>query len=180
VFLQQQQTFLGLKLRPVSTMFSSHFTDHLLDPESALSERGSERSLDMDSSTPTTTTTTTTHSGSLSPLSPNSSLHALPRSGLDKFTLAVAQDDSQSEVVRALQAQIFGAKQAWQRTIWELEGQVRDLKAEIEELKHADNGGDYCGVCGRGHRRTTREDLKAGIVHRPRAYTAMSSRLEVP
>lgn len=157
--------FLGLKLRPVSTMFSSHFSDHILDPESAISERGSQPSLELDTGTPTTV--------NASPRSPDFPVRTLPRSQSGKLNPDITSDD-QSDIVRALQAQISGAQQAWQKHVWELEGQVRDLKAEIEELKHVDGGGEYCNSCGRGHRRATRDEFKG--IHRPRAQTGNSGR----
>lgn len=82
------------------------------------------------------------------------------------------------------------ARRAWQRQIWELEGQVRDLKAEVEEFRSAENAREYCMACGRGNigRPPTEvidvsvEDLKkagvkvGGIVNRPRARTGLGSR----
>lgn len=156
-----------LKLRPVSTMFSSHFTDHIIDPESASSERSAQPWLDKDTGTPTSINT--------SPLTADFPVHTLPQSRSEKSHTAVSPDD-QSDIVRALQDQISVAQQAWQRHIWELEGQVRDLKSEIEELKHADGGGEHCHSCGRGHRRTARDEFKGSVLNRPRAPTGNSGR----
>ena len=95
-----------------------------------------------------------------------------------------SSDDSQPDVIRALQGQIFGAKGDWQKHVWELEGQIRDLKAEIEEMRQADNSGRYCETCGRGRKKTgsvshhrTRgvSDNGNGVGIRPRAYTAVNS-----
>ena len=81
------------------------------------------------------------------------------------------------------------ARRAWQRQIWELEGQVRDLKAEVEEFRNAENLKDYCPACGRGNvgrpladAEVGMEDLKkagvkvGGVVNRPRARTGVGSR----
>lgn len=165
--------FIGLRLRPVSAMFSSHFTDHLLDPEALTSERGSEPSLISDSGT----RSTTVYSDLMSPLSPDFSLRGSQQSGVDKLGSVVSQDEGQSEVVRALQDQISSAKKAWQRHIWELEGQVRDLKTEVKELRQGESGGEYCGVCGRGHHSAAKGSKVGLLKKRPSAQTALSSRL---
>ena len=87
---------------------------------------------------------------------------------------------------------------AWQRQIWELEGQVRDLKTEVEELRAADARGEFCSACGRGAAARpspvgsddgspsprTPEDVRraagggkaGGVVNRPRARTGINSR----
>jgi hypothetical protein len=163
--------FIGLRLRPVSAMFSSHFTDHLLDPEVSNFERGSEPSLISDSGT----RSTTVYSELMSPLSLDFSLRSSHQSGVDKLGSVLSQDESQSDVVRALQDQISSAKKAWQKHIWELEGQVRDLKAEIEELRQGEGGGEYCHICGRGHHKAAKEGSKVGHFNRPRAKTGLSS-----
>ena len=70
-----------------------------------------------------------------------------------QYHVAIEQDDrdrDQSSVIQALQEQILSTRRAWQRQIWELEGQVRDLKAEVEELRTAEGSSEYCMACGRG------------------------------
>jgi len=93
-----------------------------------------------------------------------------------------SSDDSQPDVIRALQGQIFGAKGDWQNRVWELESQIRGLKAEIEDMRKVENSGGYCEACGRGrkksgsvsHRRTRVPDNDNGAGNRPRAYTAVN------
>ncbi|THG99897.1 hypothetical protein EW026_g2530 [Hermanssonia centrifuga] len=53
------------------------------------------------------------------------------------------QQEDQSIVIQALQEQIMTARRAWQQQLWELEGQVRDLKAEVEDLRSEDTK-PYC------------------------------------
>ena len=171
--------FVALSLRPVSTVFSSQFADHLLGTKN---KTPSEPSLDADSGTPTTAT----GSGGISPLSPDFvSLHDVREEISQPMTVTSAKsssDGSQPDVIRALQGQIFGAKEDWQRHVWELEGQVRDLKAEIEEMRQAENSGRYCDVCGRGRKKTgsvshhrTPGVLGSGAGYRPRAYSTANS-----
>lgn len=72
---------------------------------------------------------------------------------------------------------ILPTKNAWNKQILELEGQVRDLKAELEELK-AKNNGDFCDKCGRG--RGSQTQAPTSVAKRPRARTRSSSRLMNP
>ena len=84
--------------------------------------------------------------------------------------------DDQSSV---LQNQIVSARKAWQRHIWELEGQVRDLKAEIEDLRTAENDKAFCDVCGARKptvERVPSDTRKVGVVDRPRARTGDAAR----
>ena len=164
--------FVALSLRPVSTGFSSHFADHLLRMEKKMLF---EPALDVDSGTPTTAT----ESGGISPLSPD---FVSLRDPTTATSAKSSSDDSQQDVIRALQGQIFGAKEDWQRHIWGLEGQIRDLKAEIEEMRQAEDYGRYCDVCGRGRaesgsvrRHRTHGVPSGGVGHRPRAYTVVNS-----
>ncbi|KAI0931910.1 hypothetical protein AcW1_000816 [Taiwanofungus camphoratus] len=165
--------FVALSLRPVSTLFSTTFSDNLISPQEL-----TRPSLDVDHGTPTTATT------AISPLSPDFPLKSYSRVSEDKGVPMIAQDD-QSPVIQALQEQIMSARKAWQRQIWELEGQVRDLKAEVEELRTAESAGNYCSACGRGSvGRPSVADLedlkkagvKVGVVNRPRARTGVGSR----
>ena len=95
--------------------------------------------------------------------------------------------EDQSSVIRTLQEQIVTARKTWQHQLWELEGQVRDLKAELDELRASDGGQEYCATCGRGTPAASGaglrlEDLKkagvkvGGVVNRPRARTGVGSR----
>ncbi|KAI0375317.1 hypothetical protein BV20DRAFT_1032565 [Pilatotrama ljubarskyi] len=177
--------FVGLSIRPVSTLFSRELKEQLaVSDDSSLRTRPS---LEVDTGTPTTTAT------AISPLSPDfpSSTKNLGygRSSEEKSGPVIAQDDrDQSSVIQALQEQILTARRAWQRQIWELEGQVRDLKAEVEELRAAEGNSEYCAACGRGsaHRpgvednrnleELRRAGVKTGVVNRPRARTGVGSR----
>lgn len=170
--------FPALKLRPVSTIFSAQFGEHIIG-------RDSQPSLEADSDTLSLTSPTTV----ISPVTPGLVNNA-SRSQLfagEKIAPMATISEDQSSVIRALQEQIVSAKKAWQRHIWELEGQVRDLKAEIEDLRVTERQDEeYCDACGRGKRppiavddRTGREgitELKPGVVNRPRARTGTSSR----
>jgi len=159
--------FPSLSLRPVSTVFSAHFADIVLPGVTSPVEE--DRSLDTPSST--------SPGMGLSPLSPSFPLRSDGSSG-DRAAVAVVGAEDQSSVIRALQDQIVLARKAWQRHIWELEGQVRDLKAEVDDLRSTGNAMQYCGVCGRGK---PEEDghpdtKKVGVVNRPRARTGDSAR----
>ncbi|KAG1825797.1 uncharacterized protein BJ212DRAFT_1316217 [Suillus subaureus] len=153
--------FQALKLRPISTTFSSQFADIVAIPEA---ERTSELELD----TPTSTNSSV---AALSPFTPGWS-----RPSDDKSSPV-----EQSLVIKALQEQMIAAKNAWQRQVWELQGQVRDLRAGIEDLHAVDEDKGYCEHCGRGGPREEREasnagTKKTGVVDRPRGRTGDTSR----
>ncbi|KAJ7783635.1 hypothetical protein DFH07DRAFT_764112 [Mycena maculata] len=159
--------FPALKLRPVSTLFSAHFGDHIVSAES-------QPGLDADGDTLSSMSPTI-----VSPITPG----LQGRGSGDKAPMTTISED-QSALVQALQEQIGSAKKAWQRHIWELEGQVRDLKAEVDGLRKGDND-VYCDTCGRGRPAQVRggstptnapHDHKPGVVNRPRARTGTSSR----
>ncbi|KAF8898882.1 hypothetical protein BD779DRAFT_1666643 [Infundibulicybe gibba] len=161
--------FPALKLRPMSTMFSAQFED--------IVQRDPPPTSDSDVQSPLSAKEL------ISPITPS---HQDSRSGQfqDKQPMLSIPED-QSSVIRALQEQVATAKTAWQRQIWELEGQVRDLKAEVEDLRTASNEKDFCDVCGRGGRsrapRTDRlneinPEKPTSILSRPRARTGTSSR----
>jgi hypothetical protein len=151
-----------LSLRPVSGMFSSHFAGHLISPPSASTLASDESFMPLaspeDNSIPIT------------PMSSTRSIHS-------RYADSSSPEDPNA-VISALQTQIVNAKKAWQREIWELECQVRDLKAEVEYLRDDDHGHGYCGTCGRGKRSAvvaqevdTSDAMKNSIVNRPRART---------
>ncbi len=149
--------FPALKLRPVSTVFSAHFGNHILSNDTILSPT----ELDTPSSATPSTVVSPTTSMSFS------RFH-------DKPSIVTPSDD-QSSVIQALQDQITSAKKAWQRHIWELEGQIRDLKEEVETLRAGDKE-DYCSSCGRGqassdHSTSSGETKPLSVVNRPRART---------
>ncbi|KAG7450656.1 uncharacterized protein BT62DRAFT_527885 [Guyanagaster necrorhizus] len=129
--------FPALKLRPISTMFSAQFGDHLI-PSSSLTS--------PDADTPSSASPST----AVSPTTPVSF------SRLSDKPVVMDAGDDQSSVIRALQDQIVSAKKAWQRHIWELEGQIKDLKEEVES-HHTNDNDEYCSSCGRGRRRRADE-----------------------
>lgn len=120
--------FQALKLRPISTNFSSQFADIVALPE-----------MEVELDTPTSTSTIS----SVAALSPFTSGSSRPSD--DKPSSV-----DQSQVIKDLQKQIISSKKAWQRQVWELQCQVRDLTAEVEELRAADKDKGYCEHCGRG------------------------------
>ncbi|KAG2056944.1 hypothetical protein BDR06DRAFT_952006 [Suillus hirtellus] len=153
--------FQALKLRPMSTTFSSQFADIVTIPEV---EHAPELELD----TPTSTISSVT---ALSPFTPG-----LSRPSDDKSSPV-----EQSLVIKTLQEQMIASKKAWQRQIWELQVQVKDLKAEIEDLHAVNEDKGYCEHCGRGDLRKEREasnagTKKIGVVDRPRGRTGDTAR----
>ncbi|KAJ3516461.1 hypothetical protein NLJ89_g1116 [Agrocybe chaxingu] len=154
--------FPALKLRPVSTVFSAQFGDHIVSAES----RSSDETTDLD--TPRSPSPT----GIMSPVTPGFS-----RSSNEQPQITVTGNSDDSSAVRALQGQFVTAKKAWQRQVQELECQVRDLKIELEELKNR-NSGDYCQSCGRGDTKDGPISTPAtsSVINRPRARTGTSSR----
>jgi len=79
-------------------------------------------------------------------------------------------------------------RKAWQHQIWELEGQVRDLRAEIDGMRLKEERGERCLLCGRSDDEPDEdasESLRstggrAGIVDRPRARTGVGTRFGAP
>ena len=155
-----------LQLRPSSTLFSSHFEGHLCKEES-------RPSLETDTSTLR---------------SPSCYSPATPRSiGLfnnEKVRKTSADNIDQSAVIKALQAHLASAELAWQTQIQELEGQVRDLKAQLDDLNAAANQ-DPCEVCGTGLRQNNglgriqggiAQQTKTSIAHKLRARAGISTR----
>jgi hypothetical protein len=141
--------FPALRLRPVSTLFSAHFGDHIVATDS----RSSPETTDLDT-----------------PRSPSPI-------GLMSPIMSGSGDQS---IVKGLQEQLqlaITVKKAWQRQIWELEGQVRDLKAELEESK-SKYSDSYCPSCGRGKKQEApvSAPIEGSVVNRPRARTGTSSR----
>ncbi|KAI9454017.1 hypothetical protein F5148DRAFT_449693 [Russula earlei] len=156
-------TFSGLNLRPVSTLFSAHFADHIVS---------------IDSSSPVQTDGSGTIVGGSATLTPSS----LQRFS-DEKPAAVAEDNPYL-IIQQLQEQMKSTRKAWQRQIWELEGQVRDLRAEIDELRLKELRGERCLLCGRcddtddeGVAETSRTTgSRNGVVDRPRARTGVGTR----
>jgi hypothetical protein len=155
--------FPSLSLRPVSTIFSAHFADHIVAPEVG-SPVEEERIADTPSSISPAT--------GRSPMTPGFPLRSDGSTG-EKCSIAVVGSEDQSSVIQALQEQIVLARKAWQRHIWELEGQVRDLKAEVDDLRTAGKDKGHCEVCGRGKLLEDEPTIakKVGVVNRPRART---------
>jgi hypothetical protein len=87
-------------------------------------------------------------------------------------------------IIQQLQEQMRSTRKAWQHQIWELEGQVRDLRAEIDGMRLKELRGDRCLLCGRSDEvdqgatgeisRST--GSRRGVVDRPRARTGVGTR----
>jgi hypothetical protein len=136
-----------LQLRPVSMLFSSHFEEHL-------SKEDSRPSLETD-------TSTLRSPSCYSPATPRS----IRQFGNEK--IRQTENDDQSALVKALQEQLTYSNHAWQKQVLELEGQIRDLKAQLDEWN-----GNPCETCGRGLRPNVGFDIaqqtKTSIVNRSR------------
>lgn len=160
----ERTDFPSLSLRPVSAAFSAHFSEHIVSPLSEFRDanRASTPSTPLDAFTPIT---------------PGSSM----RSTHSRTTIvSLSSSDDQSALIQALQEQIITSKKAWQQQIWELECQVRDLKAEVEELRQDPSSGtetEYCEVCHRGQPPEGDSEVNKshGVVDRPRPKTGDGS-----
>lgn len=157
--------FPGLRLRPVSTSFSSHFANMVAT---------NVEELQHDVHTPSSTASSST---ALSPFTPVS----IRRSD-DASATAVETQGEEYLTIKELQEQFVSAEKAWQQQIWELRGQIRDLTSELVDLRAAENQ-EYCGVCGRGNLQRPhaspsdeQQPKKVGVVNRPRARTGDTAR----
>ncbi len=147
-------TFPGLSLRPISTVFSSQFANHIM-------------SLDSPSTTQTDSPGTTAGGSSSSMLSPLATEPSFDEKHV------VAEDDPYV-IIQQLQDQLKSTRKGWQHQIWELEGQIRDLRAEIDGIRLRESRGERCLLCGR----SDEPDQGAGgwgIVDRPRARTGVGT-----
>ena len=151
-----------LQLRPISALFSSHFEGHLSKDES-------RPSLETD-------TSTLRSPSCYSPATP----HSIGLFNNEKVRKASTDNYDQSAVIKALQLQLASAELARQKQVQELEGQVSDLKAQLDELNTAVNS-DSCEVCGRGLHLNNGHDriqggiaqqTKTSIAHRPKARSS--------
>jgi hypothetical protein len=123
--------FQALSLRPVSTVFSTYFTNQIMGLPAP-----PNRVPDLEPSPLTSPILSAGTHASDFPVTPGEEIQ---------------EKNSPTSTIQALQEQIVASRQAWQKHVWELEEQVQALKAELEELrvKGADDR-DYCDVCGRG------------------------------
>lgn len=135
-----------LQLRPVSMLFSSHFEEHLAKDDS-------RPSLETDSST-------LRSPSCYSPVTPRS----IGQYGSEKIRNTSTENDDQPTLVKALQEQLTSSNHAWQSQVRELEGQIRDLKAQLDGLN-----GNPCETCGRGLRLNVGFETKTSISNRPKA-----------
>jgi hypothetical protein len=156
----QVTEFPALRLRPVSTLFSAHFSEHLVP-------------LDDEPRPPSSTNDPGTPRSAASPLAPITppprtlSPRGSSSSGGEKSTTAAGERQQLALSARTAQQQI-----------WELEGQVRDLKAELEAATGR-YGNEYCSHCGRGKQAPASlnpSPVGGSIINRPRARTGTSSR----
>ena len=135
----QVSAFPALKLRPVSSLFSTPFGEHVLAASDAPSPQIPQTS------------------------SFGSNLSSDPEA-----------------VIRSLQNQLSSSNKSWQQQVWELKGQIRDLKAELDDVRtsSAQDAKRPCDACGRGRKSSfsdaSNDTLQAGggsVVNRPRART---------
>lgn len=156
--------FAALKLRPVSSFFSNTFSDHLLSEDIPGSPRADTSSL---------ISPTTAASSELIPSPVNMTFNIGGPSSISQFDqFADIEKEDPINMIPALKEQIRSTRKAWQRQIWDLEAQVRDLKIELEDLK----AGEKCEVCGRGIPQPEKKMTVAGVLHRPRAKTGSGGR----
>ena len=89
--------------------------------------------------------------------------------------LSLLENSGESDpaaLIAALKDQIRSNRKIYQHQVWELEGQIRDLKEEVHQLQH----GEKCETCGRGIQKPSRQDSTGGVIHRPRAKTGTGAR----
>lgn len=149
-----QTQFSALTLRPVSAFFSGTLAEQFLGEDNSPS---SSRTTDTSSLVSPTTIA-----------SDDSQLYISKE--INGETGGIYSEDP-TVVIASLKEQIRTSRKLWQQQVWELEGQVRDLKIEIEEMKT----GDVCETCGRGVFKE-RKDSNTGVIHRPRAKTGTGAR----
>ncbi|KAF8271453.1 hypothetical protein EI94DRAFT_1797184 [Lactarius quietus] len=152
--------FPELSLRPISAVFSAHFADHIVTADSSLRAHNT---------TPRVPPRSLTYESSL-----NTAFFRRQ---------AICCEDDPYVIIQQLQEQIKSTRKAWQHQIWELEGQVRDLRAEIDDMRIKETSGERCLLCGRdgslerGAREAPRPAVsRPGVVDRPRARTGVGTR----
>ncbi|KAF8516398.1 hypothetical protein JB92DRAFT_3114265 [Gautieria morchelliformis] len=158
-----QTAFQGLSLRPVSTIFSAKFPE-LLAPAETTAVPSIIRRVEEPPTTPgfSYSRSNSTSTASDPPMTPT----LLPLVGPPP-ALGAIQSEDPSNVIVALQEQIVNSRKMWQQHIWELEGQIRNLKVEVEELRSTGE----CETCGAARReRVVRAPVpqNVGVVDRPR------------
>ncbi|KAF5374824.1 hypothetical protein D9758_000407 [Tetrapyrgos nigripes] len=152
--------FPALKLRPISTMFSTHFSDHILSSPPTSSADDLETPSSLAASTPPVTPATF-----LKPENNDS------KTSTDDLTVDSTADSA--TIIKSLKEQIVNSRRAWHQQVWELEGQIRDLKVEVRELRSSSTkDGLLCEHCGMHSGRTfSMEQKPISVVNRPRART---------
>jgi hypothetical protein len=128
-------------------------------------------SLDSPSTSTTQTDSSSTTAGGSGSGSSISSPLATEPSFDEKHAVT---DDDPYVIIQQLQEQLRSTRKAWQHQIWELEGQVRDLRAEIDEMRLKELRGERCLLCGR----SDEPDHSVGghgVVDRPRARTGVGT-----
>ncbi|KAF8525051.1 hypothetical protein BU17DRAFT_83967 [Hysterangium stoloniferum] len=149
------ETFEGLSLRPVSTIFSAKFPELLsFEDPSPLMPSATISDIKSPATPEFSTRSNSVSTSSDYPPTPSSHTPIGPGIGA-----------SRDEMIAALQEQLSNTRKKFQRQIWELEGQVKDLKAENEYLR---NSGD-CETCGKAKReRRAKSPAVTSVVDRPR------------
>ncbi|KAG9128465.1 hypothetical protein FRC07_011222 [Ceratobasidium sp. 392] len=184
----QDESFGGLKLRPLSAAFNGLPEDYLLSsPRVGSGVRGSSEARSSDDygieersmlspatpSFPMSARSVYTHGSSASSGSDAFSSLIDPRtpSSFGGFPPGVPRTstDSQSSaaVIASLREQLRAVRQASTIRINELENQVQELRSELQGVR--------CDHCGR-RASEDRKSVEPGIVNRPRARTGGGSR----
>ncbi|KAF9455052.1 hypothetical protein P691DRAFT_754169 [Macrolepiota fuliginosa MF-IS2] len=252
--------FPTLKLRPVSTLFSAHFGEHI-DPtklnfdevgpnetrEQAVRRQGNERTrLDSfasgmssgpssasatsfadshfnsspiassyASASGTALTTPTTAASLMSPIGPiatpwgrdrdyGASVGTGGRFSVDQHSAAsslntnpngtglyvVRENSEATTAIKVLQEHLDNTNKMWQKRVWDLESQIRELKNEVADLKKIRNEGEktFCETCGersaevggaqssQPQQRSMGHKSGGSVMSRPRARTGSSAR----
>lgn len=162
-------SFNALRLRPMSTLFSAQFGEHIVPLDSEGRSARSSGDTDADTPEPSLDTPRSSSPGMLASPLPKSApyLRASSEHITDGGALTTA-GEGQGQV------QIVGSKSDAQR-IWELEGRVRDLQEELQAVR-GKHGDAFCVHCGRGRRPVMDMLGPSSVVNRPRARTGTSSR----
>ncbi|GJJ08742.1 hypothetical protein Clacol_002961 [Clathrus columnatus] len=167
-----QTTFEGLSLRPVSTVFSAKFSElfSTLDQSEPLVPPVMPAASNSSGGggSPTRSDFSSRSNSSDYPLTPSSTT-------IPGTTVSIAGRHGQEDTIVSLQAQLANMQKNHQRQIWELEGQIKDLKQENETFRNSGT----CESCGRSKREGRLKSDATGpgsIVDRPRPKVGKDAR----